>query len=60
MKATACDAVSVGNDVVSFNSTLEISLGKPEREEKTKFKDRRSFPAQVKNRNIVGTLVFYR
>jgi hypothetical protein len=46
MKATACDAVSVGNDVVSFDSTLEIGLGKAEREEKTKFKDsRRSFPA---------------
>jgi hypothetical protein len=61
MKATACDAVSVGNDVVSFDSTLEIGLGKAEREEKTKFKgSRRSFPAQAKNRNMVGTLVFCR
>jgi hypothetical protein len=60
MKATAFDAVSVGNDVVSFDSTLEIGLGKAEREEKTKFKGKRSFPAQAKNRNVVGTLVFCR
>jgi hypothetical protein len=48
-QATTLNAVSVSDDVASYDSTLLVGRGKAERERRTKLEGRKSFPAQAKN-----------